>query len=284
MSAPRWTFTTVLLLVATAAITLLAPLATTVEATAALPVERVGRATPAATPASGSVDVRVLTYNMHYGHGGLEPLARDIERTDPDVVLLNEVDTHDRPGGVHQARWFARRLGMHVAYDANITFAWGRRGNAVLSRYPIGDVDRFDLHVPEGSRPRGLMRVRLATPGPAAVRFDVWTTHLNPGVGRLRQAQGVRERVGILSCATLLGGDLNARPDTPIRRAVTTHLRDLWDDVGRGPGETNFHGTKRIDYLFHDRATPLRAWVTPRRHSDHRGVVGVLRLERADSC
>ncbi|WP_148614235.1 endonuclease/exonuclease/phosphatase family protein [Nocardioides rubriscoriae] len=287
MSSPRRTVTTVLLLVATTAttlLTLLAVLTTTVGSTAAIPVDRPGRAGPAAGhPAgpTGHLDVRVLHYNIHFAHSGLEQVVRDVERTDPDVVLLNEVDTHDRGAGVHQARWLARRLGMDVAYDANIRFGWGRRGNAVLSRYPVQDLRRYDLYVTPGTRPRGLMRVRLAAPG---VRFDVWTTHLTTEAGRLRQAEGVGARVGDPTCATVLGGDLNARPDTSITRAVTTHLDDLWDAVGHGPGVTNYRGTKRIDYLFYDHATPRAAQVTPLRHSDHHAVVGVLRLERADSC
>lgn len=243
-------------------------------------------ATPPATAAGGGertgpVTVRVLQFNIRFGSFGLEGVARSIERTGADVVLLNEVDVQTRPGGLHQARWLARRLGMDFRYDANIRFRWGVRGNAVLTRHRIAEVERFDLHVPRGTRPRGLMRVRLTTGG---VGFDAWVSHLNAGAGKLRQARGVSERIGDPTCATVLGVDLNGQPGSPFDRAVRTHLEDVWRETDQPRAATNFRQTMRIDYLYTDELTPRDAWLTPLRHSDHRGVVGVLRIPRTQSC
>lgn len=61
---------------------------------------------------------------------------------------------------------------------------------------------------------------------------------------------------------------MNALPDNAVNRALRTHLS----------------GTKRIDYLYYDRATPRRARVEPLRSSDHRSVVGQLTLDAAHAC
>ena len=233
------------------------------------------------TDRTGPVTVRVLQFNIRFGSYGLEGVARSIERTGADVVLLNEVDVQTRPGGLHQARWLARRLGMDFRYDANIRFRWGVRGNAVLTRHRISEVERFDLHEPRGSRPRGLMRVRLTAGG---VAFDAWTSHLTTGAGKLRQARDVAARIGDPSCATVLGIDLNGAPGSPFDRAVRTHLQDVWRETQQPRAATNFRQTKRIDYLYTDEVTPRAAWLTPLRHSDHRGVVGVLRIPRTQAC
>jgi endonuclease/exonuclease/phosphatase family metal-dependent hydrolase len=227
------------------------------------------------------VAIRVLQYNIRYGSRGLDRVAHDIRRTGAGVVVLNEVDDNRRTGGVHQARYLARRLGMRAVFDANIRTRHGHRGNAVLTRFPVRDVARHDLFVPPGTRPRGLVRVRLAVRG---IGVDVWGTHLNVGRGTLRQARGTAAIIGRPTCATILGGDMNAGPGSPEDRVLRTHLQDVWRAVGRGPGHTNFRGIQRIDYLYHRHTTPLRTWVTPLRASDHRGVVGIVRLHRARSC
>lgn len=236
---------------------------------------------PRAAAPGPQVTVRVLSYNIRFGSGGLDRVLGDIRRTRADVVLLNEVDTHRRGARVHQARYLARRLGMRSVYDANIAFRWGTRGNAVLSRFPVVGTSRHDLHVPSGTRPRGLMRVRLATRG---VRFDVWVTHLTVGNGKHRQARDAAAIIGRPTCPTIVGGDTNSEPATPADRTMRTHLDDVWRAAGRGPGHTNLRATRRIDYLYESGTTPAAAWVTPLGASDHRGVVGVLGLPRERSC
>src|SRR4051794_35417863 len=66
----------------------------------------------------------VLTFNIHSGfaHGrlDLEGIARTVEASGADVVLLQEVDRFRRnSGAVDQAAVLARRLGWHSAYGAN---------------------------------------------------------------------------------------------------------------------------------------------------------------------
>lgn len=255
------------------------PLLTVVEP--APPPAAAGVRTAQSVQAAQAVPVRVMHYNIRHGSFGLGRVAEDIRRTGAQVVLLNEVDDHTRTGGRHQARWLARRLGMTAVYHRTIRFARFDRGNAVLTRFAVRDVRRHALPHGPLSRPRGLMQVRLATRGTA---FDVWTTHLSPTGGTYVQARRTSRLIGAPTCATVLGADVNARPGSREDRALRTHLRDLWRLRGSGPGPTNFRSTVRIDYLYVDRVGARSVRLTPLRGSDHRGVVGDLRISRAQGC
>ncbi|HKY67745.1 MAG TPA: endonuclease/exonuclease/phosphatase family protein, partial [Acidimicrobiales bacterium] len=76
--------------------------------------------------------------------------------------------------------------------------------------------------------------------------------------------------------ATVLLGDMNAGPETPEMRALTTVLVDAWAAVGAGDGHT-FPARRpiaRIDHvLVHGPVRPVGAEVVDTRASDHRPVV-----------
>lgn len=108
-------------------------------------------------PAGSSVRLRLLSWNIHKGIGGLDRRYRPERIVDvlghyaPDVVLLQEVDDgaqrsrHDR-----QVDLFAKALGMsHRAFFPNVRVrGGGSYGNAVLSRHPIAAARNVDLTFP----------------------------------------------------------------------------------------------------------------------------------------
>ncbi|KQZ66887.1 endonuclease/exonuclease/phosphatase family protein [Nocardioides sp. Root151] len=247
----------------------------------ATPAEVTQAAAPVQQARAAATSVRVITYNIRFGEFGLANLASDIRKTGASIAVLQEVDNRTASGGVHQAKNLARRLGWHVAYDANSRKSFGWRGNAVISKYPIVATNRFTLPQPEGTERRGLMiaRVKVGTK-----KLNVWVTHLQPGRGRLMQARAVRDRIGTPRCATVLGGDFNAGPEQQEHDVLDTHLVDLWKAVGTGDGDTNKRGTARIDFLYTRRVTKVSSWVAPLRHSDHRAVIGNVRVASANSC
>ena len=112
---------------------------------------------------SGSA-LRVATYNIHKGVRGLGPRKRleihnlglGIEALDADLVFLQEVRSFHH----HEARRFERTwfgwpeqaqadflapLGYEVAYRTNATTTHGEHGNALLSRWPLGDIGHHDV-------------------------------------------------------------------------------------------------------------------------------------------
>jgi len=107
------------------------------------------------------VRLRLLTYNIHKGIGGLdrryrpERVATVLAHYAPDVVLLQEVDDDCRRSrGDRQSDLFGEALGMpHRAFFPNVKVrGGGSYGNAVLSRFPIAAARNIDLTFPAHKR------------------------------------------------------------------------------------------------------------------------------------
>ena len=93
---------------------------------------------------------------------------------------------------------------------------------------------------------------------------------------------GVAAGVGDLGLPLLLGGDLNARPESPIHQMLRgAGFRDAWTECGTRDGMTFPAGApdRRIDYLYlTGEARCLEARVLPGEASDHRALLVRLRL------
>jgi endonuclease/exonuclease/phosphatase family metal-dependent hydrolase len=228
--------------------------------------------------------VRVLTYNIHHGAGtdgvlDLERIAKVIEDSGADLVGLQEVD--------NQPAWFAARLKMHYAYAANLDLpplhpGEPRRqyGTAVLSKNPIKDFKNTLLPLYPAGEQRGLSVAAIKIRG---VYLRLANTHLTSSnnAERLEQAKKVVELLDDSLLATILVGDLNARPTAPMLGTLTKVWRDTWTEVGVGPGYTieADNPTGRIDYLLHSRKVePLSSAVITTNGSDHLPVVATFTL------
>ena len=116
---------------------------------------------PATTGLGG---LRVATYNIHKGVRGMGPRKRleihnlglAVEALDADIVFLQEVHLfHTR----HAQRFdrtsfgwpdqgqadFLAPPGYDVAYRTNAITRHGEHGNALLARWPLGDVGHHDV-------------------------------------------------------------------------------------------------------------------------------------------
>ena len=108
--------------------------------------------------------LRVATYNIHKGVRGVGPRKRleihnlglGVEALDADLVFLQEV----RLFHTRDARQFERTSfgwpdggqadflapdGYDVAYRTNAVTRHGEHGNALLSRWPLGDIGHHDV-------------------------------------------------------------------------------------------------------------------------------------------
>lgn len=124
--------------------------------------------------------LRVATYNIHKGVRGVGPRKRleihnlglGIEALDADMVFLQEVrsfhhgearrfpDTHIGWPRMPQAEYLAPD-GYHAAYRTNAVTPGGEHGNALLSRWPMGDeIGHHDVSDHRYEQ-RGLLHVRV---------------------------------------------------------------------------------------------------------------------------
>jgi endonuclease/exonuclease/phosphatase family metal-dependent hydrolase len=173
--------------------------------------------------------VRILTWNIHKGIGGidrryrLERVVESLGALSPDLALLQEVsDDLPRSRFHDQAEMLAEQLHMpHLAFHPEHRFSMGGYGNAILSRWPLFDVHHVDLTIGKRKK-RGVLqaraRVRLADRSRTIVIHNM---HLGLA-GAEREAQLAR----FLACTPFKR--LHER--TPI--VVGGDFNDVWGTLG----------------------------------------------------
>lgn len=254
-------------------------------------------------PHAGHV-LRVATYNIHKGVRGLgarrrleiHNLGLAIEALDADLVALQEVRLYHQRDALRFERtllgWpeqgqaeFLAPEGYEVAYRSNAVTRHGEHGNALLARWPIGEIDHRDVSDHRFEQ-RGLLHVPVRWQG---VEIHAVVAHFGLiHSSRLRQVQRLSRflRAHVPPDAPLLvAGDFNdwgGRLDEPMREIGLERAR-----LG-GPREPRTFPS-RVPVFALDRvylrglrcvgATVPRgaAWA---RMSDHLPLLVDLRLDR----
>jgi endonuclease/exonuclease/phosphatase family metal-dependent hydrolase len=223
--------------------------------------------------------VRVMTWNIHGGIGpdGLHDLERMltvIQRANPDLLALQEVDSRRHKGAEHPIAMLKRVLGHHGIAAAAITTPDGDYGQVLLSRWPMSKTDVHDISMP-GREPRRAITAVVHSP---AGKFFILATHLGLKLAeRHRQCRQLSELVTLSDLTTVVMGDFN---DWMTPGSVQSVL------ARRLPGRTR-HRTfpARLPLLKLDRiySRPAEAlvssWVdrTARDVSDHLPVIAEIR-------
>jgi endonuclease/exonuclease/phosphatase family metal-dependent hydrolase len=186
-----------------------------------------------------SQTLRVATYNIHKGVRGvglrkrleIHNLGLGIEALDADLVFLQEVRRfHHREARRFQRTsfgWpdspqadFLAPEGYEVAYRTNAVTRGGEHGNALLSRWPLGDVGHHDVSDHRFEQ-RGLLHVRVAWRG---LVVHAIVAHLGlMHSGRVRQVDRIADfidaEVPAGECIVLAGdfNDWGEKLDAPMR-------------------------------------------------------------------
>jgi len=239
--------------------------------------------------------LRVLQFNIHAaisGGGGVQvsQIAAEIEAVQPDLVSLNEVDSHTLRTRVDEPAYLAKATGLHVVYGPNLIYDGGPFGNAILTRYPV--VESHNLRLPGtfGLEPRGLLTAVVIVDG-RRVAFS--STHLTEGSGgrqsRLLQALAVARALHSMAAPTILAADLNSDSTDVPRRILRGHLLDAQEEGGTGLGDTfpEANPSSRFDYIFYDdhfAVVPGSTRVQTSNSSDHRSVFTMLTLLPKHRC
>jgi endonuclease/exonuclease/phosphatase family metal-dependent hydrolase len=182
----------------------------------------------------------VASYNIHGcvgtdGRYDPDRIADVLKELKADVIGLQEVDSRGHPGtgDTRQLDFLAHSVGMEAIAGATVLEDSGHYGNAVLTRFPLLAVRRYDLTVP-GRESRGALDVELQA---GNIPFRIIVTHL--GLSRQeRRYQGkkiveILERSPISTLALL--GDFNEWHG--FGRGVVNFISDL---LGKSSGLRTF--------------------------------------------
>jgi len=241
-------------------------------------------------PAPSPGEIRVVTYNIRAGLGGLDAVADDLRRLAPDVVALQEVERGVRRSReVDQARGLGEALGMQHAFAGSFQVEQGEHGIALLSRFPLSEVEVVRLPQGTGRWPRVALKARVDAPQGA---FRIVCVHLARPWGwplsnigaRLAQIRRIRESLAGDELPAVVAGDFNSFPISLEGIAMSRVLRNAWNPWRDG-WATSFSleavgwpgGGIKIDHVFHDPAWESRGnWVARPGASDHRAVIADL--------
>ena len=247
--------------------------------------------------------LRVATYNIHKGVQGLGPVRRleihnlqhAVAQLDADIVCLQEVRLfHHREAAFFDQTWFGwpeqgqaeflAPAGYEVAYRTNAKTRFGEHGNALLSRWPLGDVGHHDVS-DHAFEQRGLLHVPVHWQGTVV---HVVVAHFGLiHASRMRQvdrlAAFLREHVPA-GAPALVAGDFNdwgERLD-PAMRAHGLRRAGLQGQARRAtfPSRLPVFALDRV-YTVGLRCTGLQVPRGPSwaRMSDHLPLVVELALE-----
>lgn len=219
------------------------------------------------------------TYNIHYGydtywHFTLDDQASAIEKSNADIVFLQEVDGGRITSyGVDDALWLANRLGMKAIFAPAME---GLSGVALLTRLPVTEHDWSFL--PSELEQTAIVHTRVIWDDSRLDAFGVWLGLEKEE--RLTQINAALDVIGGENLV-LLGGDMNCEPYTQeYNRILENGLVDPFTVTGNSEAVTDpaVNPTKRIDYIWVRGANSKNSWVSNSLASDHRLVAVSLEL------
>ncbi|WP_049570571.1 endonuclease/exonuclease/phosphatase family protein [Streptomyces sp. SBT349] len=209
---------------------------------------------PLPTDTAGGM-YRLMTWNVHAAvdeRGELAPEAvlDTIRASDAQVVALQEVPRGwPGAGGLDLAAWLERRLDVTAVWAPS---ADRHFGNLVLTSLPVLDSATTDLPRAGGDMDRSAATLTLGLADGEEVR--VVATHLDGRSSpdaRLRQLEGVLREAEDGGPATVLAGDLNARPGSrEIERVTEAGFHSAQDTVGDPDRDTATVPPRRVDWIF----------------------------------
>jgi endonuclease/exonuclease/phosphatase family metal-dependent hydrolase len=238
-------------------------------------------------PAPGGDALRIVTYNIRAGLGGIKEISEDLRPLSADIIALQEVERGIYGSRkIDQASSLAEALGMKLAYARSFSLEGRDHGIAVLSRYPLSETETMPLPSASGRWPRVALKSRVDTPwGP--VRFVCvhltrpWRTPFSHTRERMAQLRTIFDSMKGDSLPQIMAGDFNSTPFSPERWFISQHLQDSWKPWRDGWALT-FPlssigiptGSVKIDAVYHQECwRSSGTWVPPQGASDHRPVV-----------
>lgn len=236
---------------------------------------------PAAQTAGPSFSV--MTYNTLYTTRHADPVLKQIERFDPDIVALQE---------------FYPPKNAAIAAELSRVYPYANwdRGYGLFSRFPLLDcaVERASWDVSGwvqrcrteiAGRAATLYNVHLRPPYALETRLPLLNRRAVLGMDWSRRAGDLDvalKFIGQESGPQIVLGDFNMSDLEPPYAALRQRWGDAFREVGRGLGFT-FHRAElpfplwRIDYVFHTSDLAAQSarlgWFS---ESDHRPVIARL--------
>jgi len=210
--------------------------------------------------------LHVMTYNIHVGVGmdqklDLQRIAGVINAEHPDLVGLQEVDRGvKRTEGKDEIAELAKLTAMNYAFAHNLDYQGGQYGVAILSRFPIKQIDHRKYENRRETERRGMIRVEIEFAG-RTINFV--TTHLDYQYedGRVFETEQLLKFLEGINGPLIVVGDFNDEPQGDAYKLMLTGFEDAWivaKTKEQGLSYPADKPAKRIDYIFTRKSDRLR--------------------------
>lgn len=170
----------------------------------------------------------IMTFNIRAGYGDkgyvmdLCRAADVINKNNPDVVLLQELDSVNGRNNVYQAQELGKLCDMNYLFAPAIDFKGGKYGIGMLSKEK--PLNHRYVNLPCKSEPRVLLIVEFE-------KYFVCNTHLSLHADdRMSSIPIILENIKELKGKPVfIGGDWNATPDMDFIKEMENHFEILSD-------------------------------------------------------
>ncbi|MCO4291886.1 endonuclease/exonuclease/phosphatase family protein [Solitalea sp. MAHUQ-68] len=170
--------------------------------------------------------LRILTYNVHHCNPpgktiiDVPAIINVVKQSNASIVALQEIDVNTSRSGkeLNEAEAIANACGMYFCFGKALDFAGGGYGVAILSKFPISEVQCYNL--PKDAKPqteqRVLLTATLSLSDKKQIRFA--NTHLDVQSAQNRELQ-INEIIKIIKAGGkkvpfLIAGDFNDTPNS----------------------------------------------------------------------
>jgi len=210
----------------------------------ALAVDRGGTIRARPVPIGSGDVVRVVTFNVEMG-GDPASLASEIRNNpaiaDAPLFLIQEEENYPDEG-TNRVRRLAEQLDLAYVYVPGRVKRTGTHGLALLSRFPIENVELMALPLTDGGQQRIAISADILF---GEVRLHVVNVHLETHINITERIVHFRPAILELPEKVLVAGDVNTNPYlwedgsvplVPTAQIIDTDQAPLLDDYMRGLG------------------------------------------------
>lgn len=240
---------------------------------------------------SEGLEIKVLSYNVHHCNPPSKPnlidvvgIAQVIMDSKADLVGLQEIDVNNERSGMNldQAAKLAELTDMELYFSKGIDYKGGAYGTAILSKYPLSNMETIPLPQESGTEQRTLSVLTVDLPEGKQLRFG--NTHLDftSDANALAQAKAITAYFEKEELPIVLVGDFNVEATSQ----TMAHLDEKFDrtcEQGCPPTIPVVNPRKTIDFIFYSSGfgiqTMLHEVIQEHYASDHLPVLAKLKLK-----